>query len=147
MAGCKGMMVRFSTEKDAVRAAATSCLEELAGERQHAGERHTHLHWLLCSGTDSLHRAPMAEKQVVATESQLIAAQFHLGRHDASLGAEAPQDVGLINREPVCDAVRKSADNQMSIVGKPLGTVRVQPSSLLLQRVWIIEVEDGGEWP
>ena len=87
----------------------------------------------------------MAEKKVVAAKGEIGGLQFELGRHEASFVAESPEDVGLVDGEPVGDAVRDAGGEEVSVVGEPFGAVGIEPAVLLLKGVGVVEVVDGDE--
>ena len=118
------------------------------GDGGDADGRDTDLGWLFGDRTDGLDRAAVREQRVVADADHVGLGELEPGRVLTGLVSQQHEALGLIERDPVRDAVGQTVNNDARVVGEPIDNIRIEPAALLLElerEVPVVERDVGGD--
>ena len=82
----------------------------------------------------------MREQRMVPGQKDLAERQTVAGRVEAGLHAKADEALRLVQSHPVRNPVTQAIDDDLGVVGEPIGDVAVQPAALKVEVVRRIPV-------
>ena len=96
-----------------------------------------------CLRPDDLHRLAVRQQGMMSGTQNFAKTHLEAGSMGPLVMTQADVNLGFVERAPVGHAVGKPVDDERGIIGKPVGTVAIQPAAATIKLVRKIPVKQG----